>query len=489
MASFSSLGIGLGGGVDVNQLIDASKTMARLPITRPNGLNDQVKMTEAKISTYGQLKSLVATLGDAVGKLTSVTGWNGVTASSSDASFVTASAIGGTVATSFSVEVTSLAKAQTTTSNVSIPSGQQVGSGTLRLEVGKWTGAAEPYTFAPGDGTSPVDIAVGASDTLADIAGKINGAKAGVTATILSDASGERLLLRSNTTGKESGFRLSVQTDGDGAPADTAGLSRLVVGATTSEYGADAVAKVNSIEVTSSTNVFANTVAGVTFTAVKKTDTNAPITVSVAKDSSAVKTNLENFVKAYNAVNQALSQLTAYDQGTKTTGLLQGDTTAVALQNTLRMAIQSVATGTGTGGLRSLSDVGVMVSKGTGILPTGDLELDASKLDKAMADPDAVKALFRGPDGGSLTDGVAGKIKAATDGLLSGSGFFASKDKLLQKTLSNVQKEISRVEDRADSVEKNLKVRYTALDSQMSRLNALNAYVTQQVSTWNKSSG
>lgn len=485
MAGFSSLGIGLGGGVDVNKLIDASKETARLPITRRNGLTDQVKMAEAKISTYGQIKSLVATLDDTVSKLTSVTGWNAVTATSSDSAFVTASAVGGTVATSFSVEVQGLAKAQNTTSAGLTPPALPVGAGTLRLEVGgKWS--ADRSTFDLAAGKSPVDIDISATDKLSDVASKINGAKAGVTATIVSDASGERLLLRSNATGEESGFRMTVKTDADGNAADTAGLSRLVVGATT-EYGANARAKVNGIDVTSSSNVFANTVAGVTFTAVK--ETTAPITVTVAKDSSAVKANLENFVKAYNAVNQALNQITAYDKDTQTAGLLQGDTTAVALQNTLRMAIQSVAGGSGNGGLRSLSDVGVMVSKGTGVRPTGDLELDTKKLETALADPDAVKALFRGPDGGSLTDGVAGKIKAATDSLLSGDGFFASKDKLLKKTLDNVQKEITRVEDRADSVEKNLKVRYTALDTQMSRLNALNAYVAQQVTTWNKSSG
>lgn len=485
MASFSSIGIGLGGDVNVNKLIDSSKEMARLPITRPNGLNDQVKMTEAKISTYGQIKSLVATLDDTVSKLTSVTGWNAVTASSSDSAFVTASAVGGTVATSFSVEVQGLAKAQNTTSAGLTPPALPVGAGTLRLEVGgKWS--ADRSTFDLAAGKSPVDIDISATDKLSDVASKINGAKAGVTATIVSDASGERLLLRSKATGEESGFRMTVKTDADGNAADTAGLSRLVAGATT-EYGANARAKVNGIDVTSSSNVFANTVAGVTFTAVK--ETTAPITVTVAKDSSAVKANLENFVKAYNAVNQALNQLTAYDKDTQTAGLLQGDTTAVALQNTLRMAIQSVAGGSGNGGLRSLSDVGVMVSKGTGVRPTGDLELDTKKLETALADPDAVKALFRGPDGGSLTDGVAGKIKAATGSLLSGDGFFASKDKLLKKTLDNVQKEITRVEDRADSVEKNLKVRYTALDTQMSRLNALNAYVAQQVTTWNKSSG
>ena len=41
--------------------------------------------------------------------------------------------------------------------------------------------------------------------------------------------------------------------------------------------------------------------------------------------------------------------------------------------------------------------------------------------------------------------------------------------------------------DRADSTETLLKARYTALDSQMSKLTALNAYISQQVTTWNKS--
>lgn len=478
MASFSSIGVGLGGSVDVNKLIEASKDIARLPITSPNGLNTQVKMTEAKISTFGQIKSLVATLADAASKLTSVTGWNAVKATSSDTAFITASAVGGTVATSFSVEVQKLAKVQNTTSAALSPSGLPLGAGTLRLEVGKWD---DPSTFNAGDGKSPVDIDIGVNDKLSDIAGKINGAKAGVTATIVSDASGERLLLRSNTTGEESGFRVSV-TDADGDNTDAAGLSRLVAGATT-DYAANARAKINDIEVTSSTNTFANTVAGVTFNAVK--ETTAPITVTVAQDTSAVKQNLESFVKAYNAANQALNQITGYESETKVAGLLQGDSTAVALQNTLRKVLQSVAGG-GAGGLRSLSDVGIGVSRGAGVRPTGDLEFNADKFNTAMNNPDAVKALFRGPEGGSLGDGIGSKIKATMDSLVSGDGFFASKDKLLKQALANTQKEIQRVEDRAGGVEKNLKARYTALDTQMSTLNALNAYIAQQVTTWNK---
>lgn len=481
MASFSSLGVGLGGGVDVNKLIQSSVDIARLPITKTNGLTDQHKLVEAKISTFGQIKSLVSTLSDAVGKLTSITGWNAVGVTSSNTSAITASAVGGTIATSFSVEVQGLAKAQNTTSAALQPAGLPVGAGTLRLEVGKWSDAS---TFAPGLGT-PADITVSATDKLSDIAGKINGANAGVTATILSDASGERLLLRSKATGEDAGFRVSV-TDVDGNNTDALGLSRLVAGSTT-DYAANAKATVNGIAVTSATNTFTNTVAGVTFNALQVTA--APVEIAVTKDATAVKQNIDDFVKAYNSVNQALNQITSYDKDTKAAGLLQGDSTAVGLQNTLRAALQSVASGSG-GTLKTLSDVGITLARGADVFkPTGDLAVDTTKLNKALEDPDAMKAFFRGANGGSVSDGVAGKIRAVTDKLLASTGYFASKDKLLQNALKLNEKEVQNVEDRATSVETGLKARYTALDSQMSKLNALNAYISQQVTTWNKTSG
>ena len=180
------------------------------------------------------------------------------------------------------------------------------------------------------DGKTAVDITVGANDTLSDIAGKINGAKAGVTATIVSDASGERLLLRSQTTGEESGFRMTV-TDADGNNADGAGLSRLMDNATTS-YAADAKATVNGIAVTSATNTFTNTVSGVTFNALK--ETTGPVEITVAGDTSKVKENLDAFVKAYNALRIQLNALTRFDTANPAnSGALAGDVSTKALMN------------------------------------------------------------------------------------------------------------------------------------------------------------
>ena len=482
MASFSSIGIGLGGNVDVNGLIKASVDAVKLPITKTNGLQQQAALTSAKVSTFGQFKSLVSTLADAASKLTSVTGWNGVKATSSNADAVSVSAVGGAAVTSFSVQVQNLAMAQSSMSAALQPTKQPVGAGTLTLATGTWAGSPKAFTAGSGEA---VNLEISATDTLADVASKINGSKAGVTATVLNDASGERLLLRSKTTGEAAGFQLSV-SDADGNLADGAGLSRLSTGMTT-EYARNANATVNGIAVSSATNAVADTVAGVTFTANKVT--TEAVTLTVEKDTSAVKKNIEAFVAAYNAVNSALNESTKYDKETQTAGLLQGDSTVLALQNTLRMALQSVNS---SGALRNLSAVGVVSAGGLGlgnVSPDGSLELNATKFNKAMEDPDAVKEFFRGPEGGRVEDGFAGKFKAMTSQLLDTDGFFASKTKLYESALKLNAKEIERITDRADRLEKSLTQRYTALDTKMASLNALNAYIAQQVTTWNKSSG
>ncbi len=150
MASFSSLGIGLGGGVNVNDLIKASVDAVKLPITRTNGLSQQAAVTNSKVSAFGQLKSLVSTLSDAANKLTSVTGWNGVAATSSSTDFVTVSAVGGAAATSFNVQVQNLAKAQSSISDSLTPAKSAVGAGTLTPHHGYLE--RQPQEFCRGRG-------------------------------------------------------------------------------------------------------------------------------------------------------------------------------------------------------------------------------------------------------------------------------------------------------------------------------------------------
>lgn len=467
MATISSVGVGTN-GLDVKNIISSLVDLEKKPL---DTLKVNAAITEAKISAFGQIKSLVSTLNEAAGRLTSVTGWNAVTASSSNEKSVSVSAIGGTQPTSFDVVINKLAKGHNTASGPITPLGTAVGGGTLKL----WAGAAAP---APAN-TPSIDIAISASDTVSDIASKINGANAGVTATVLSDASGQRLLLSSKTTGTESAFHMTVE-DNDGDHTDASGLSRLLVGSSITQAAADAEATVNGIAVTSASNSFKDTVAGVTFTALEVS--TGPVKVSVARDNTTVQSNLKTFVEAYNAVNDVLNEATKYDAANKKAGMLQGDSTTIGLQNSLRNAVQSITTGSKV--FTRLSDIGLAIQRG------GNLSIDDStKLSKALDENiEEVKNMFR-TQGTGTAGGVAVQIKALTTNLLANDGFFKSKDSSLQMALKQNAKEQARVNDKVDAFEKRITRQYNALDSKMGTLNALNAYVTQQVAAWNKSTG
>lgn len=468
MATISSPGIG--SGLDIKSIVSQLIALEKQPLT---AMKVQAATVDAKISSFGQTKSMVSALSDAASTLNSLTTFNAVATTSSNTAVATATSIGGTAVNSFSVKVDSLAKAQSTASAALLPVGGALGAGTLRLQLGRWT--VVPASFTPQVGVAPVDITVSASDTITDVASKINGAKAGVSATVLNDASGQRLLLRSTSTGEAAGFQLSVLTDADGVPTDSSGLSRAVVGTTVPQYGADAKIQINGIPVSSATNIFNDVVSGVTVTAVAPND--AAVEVTVTPDRSAVANAISKFVTAYNAINDSLNEQTKYDPATKTAGLLQGDPIAIGLQNALRGLLQSTTAGSA---YKRLADIGITQALG------GDLMVDNTKLTAALANGDEVKKLFKADNGNAATNGVAVKFKAFTAGLLSVSGLFSSTDASLKRSLAANARDQGKLNAKITRDEAALNQRYSALDVQLSSLNALNAYVVQQVTQWNK---
>lgn len=470
MATISSLGVG-SGGLDTKSIVAQLVALEKAPMA---GIQLKAATVNARISAFGQIKSLMSTLSDAASSLNSLTTFNAVTATSSDSTAVTATAIGGTTANSFSVKVDSLAKAQSTASAALLPVGGALGAGTLRLQLGKWT--VVPASFTPQAGVAAVDITVSATDTVTDIASKINGAGAGVTATVLNDVSGQRLLLRSGSTGENAGFQLTVPVDADGAPADAAGLSRLVADSSI-QYAENARIQINGIAVSSSTNKFADVVSGVTLTAVAPSSAAAQIDVGANK--SVVTDAINKFVAAYNKVNAAINELTKFDPASKATGMLQGDSTAIGLQNALRGILQSTTSGSA---YSRLADIGISQQLG------GDLEVDAVKLASALANGDEVKKLFKNDNGSALTNGVALKFANFAKGLLATDGLFSSKDASLKRSLDLNSKAQEALNAKVARVEKDLTRRYSALDVQLSSLSALSAYVSQQVVQWNKPS-
>ncbi|GKS92548.1 flagellar filament capping protein FliD [Acidovorax sp. SUPP2539] len=469
--------IGIGSGLDVETIVTKTVALEKQPLVQLQAKADTI---QTKISTFSQVKSLLSTLSDAAAKLTRDSAWNGMAVSSSNSAAVTATVSGIASASSFGVSVQQLARAQSNASTA-VAKDSVIGAGTMTIQLGTWDSTANPPTFGVGS-SKPINVSVSATDTITNIAAKINEGDAGVTATVLRDASGERLLLRSKTTGQESGFRVQVAED-PAAP----GLSKLAfdpqnspgvgLAANTIQYAQNTQAKINGISVTSKDNTFTEAIPGLTLTVSQVTTTD--VEMGVKADTATMKKNIQDFVDAYNAVNDLLGSSTKYDSESKTKGVLQGDSTAVGLQNSLRAAI-GAAVG-GTSALQTLSDIGLEVQRG------GKLTVDNTKLDNALKTPDTLKQLFASdPASGGTGTGAAVRMKSFTSGLLSLDGLMNNKSDALDLEVKRNTSDQEKVNNRAAVLEKRMRAQYTALDTQMGSLSALNSYITQQVAQWNK---
>ncbi len=474
MATISSPG--LASGIDIKGIVSQLVALERAPLQT---LQSQATSLKSKVSVYGSLKSMATALGDAADKLAKASNWSGVTATSSDSGAVGVSATGSAQRTSLSVEVQRLAKAQSTASSA-VAKDSPVGSGTLSIQLGNWASGS----FAAGSAAA-VEVNVAADDSLSDIAAKINDAEAGVSATVLRDASGERLLIRSNETGEVNGFRIQV-TDDDGNGTDANGLSRLAYdpgtasGMSLSQAGLNAQATINNVAISSANNTLSDNLPGLTLTLSK--ETTAPVEINVQTDKAAIKKNIEAFVNAYNSLNDLLATTTKYDEASKTAGTLQGDSTAVGLQNALRGMMRSV---TASSPFSRLVDVGIEAKQG------GKLSIDSAKLDEAMNDLKGLQDLFTTTGGGSggTDQGFGLKVKAFTDGLVSANGSLSTRSESLQAAIKRNDREQERVNERATRAEARFLAQYNAMDAAVGQLNSLNAFVAQQITLWNKSSG
>jgi flagellar hook-associated protein 2 len=238
---------------------------------------------------------------------------------------------------------------------------------------------------ADSDRTSGNIVIDSSNNTLQGIMDAINKGNFGVTASIVSDgstgtgATPNRLILTSTASGQNSTMKITLAGAG-GEPADPALEGLLgydpagVQSLSQKAAAADTKATVNGINVTSSSAGISGAITGVTISALKV----GSATLTVSKDTAALTTAVNGFVKAYNELNTQFTALGGYDAETKTGGPLLGDSTLRNLQADIRRQMSSSITGLQGTTLTNLGQIGISFQK------DGSLTLDTSKLGKAI---------------------------------------------------------------------------------------------------------
>jgi len=447
---------GVGSGLDVNSIVTQLGAIERQPL---KNLQTRAATFQSQLSLYGTIKSQMATLSDAATALATADKWTAQKATSSNAAAAAVTASTTATATSFGLDITQLARAQTTASmNVTAATtttpaatlGVAGQSGTLTINLGSWATGS----FVPG--TSSVGVAINGDDNLTAIAAKINAANAGISATVLRSGTQERLSFQSSTTGEANGFKI----ESDAGFAGLAALSFTSQAATatasgmqSSQTGLNAAAKINGVDIDSATNILTDVVPGLTISLAQVTTVGSPVQITVAQDKEAMQKSVQALADAYTAVNKTIADATRYVSGGES-GALQGDSTTIGLQSLMRSIIGSSSSGSS---FSRLSQIGLEQQT------DGSLKVNDAKLTTALADVGNLQKFFTTDNSSTTTNGFGLKLRDFAKGLIAFDGRVTNKATALQGSINRNSVDQDRVNERAARVETQLRRQYSAL--------------------------
>ncbi|MFD2643349.1 flagellar filament capping protein FliD [Pseudomonas japonica] len=457
MASPILPALGLGSGLDTTAIVKALVNAEKTP--KQNQLDRQTKANTASISAIGSLKSALATYKTALEKLGSSTTpqFIAYSATTSDDKTVKATAGATAVNGSYSVIVKELATASKVASQRFANSSDAISQGTLVVSQ---------------NGTN-YNVEIGAGATLQSVRDSINGSLTakGITANIINDGTGSRLVLTSTTTGAGSDISVS-------------GISELAINGTTQISGAgagfisakaqDASFSVDGMDLTSKSNKIDNAVSGLTFELVAKSATpTTATTVTVGTNNDGLKKSVQGFVDAYNAlVNtiNGMSQTPKNADGTMGTApALAGDSMVRGMLSALRNELV-VPNASGNGTLKVLSQLGINTVQSTGLL-----EFDSTKFTAAI-DTQKLGGQIQGMFSGET--GLANRMTKALEPFTATDGLLADRSKILEGAKKKLSLQQSNLDARIAAMTTSLTKKYNTMDTLVGRLNAQRDNIT-----------
>lgn len=416
-AALSSLGSS-NSGFDVTSTVNAILNADRAPeVARQAQQATLAKQTTA----INQLQAEASSLSDQLNALQDPFGaLTYVSATSSDATVLTATAAPGTATGNHTVTVKSLAVTGSSYSNTVASSSTQLGTDSFTITV---------------NGT-PTNIATGSGvNTLDQLASSINSQNLGVNASVVTDSTGSRLALVAAVSGAAADFSITNQS----------GLTF------THTAGADASLAVDGTPITSSSNTVTGAISGLTLNLTGTTPSTTSITVSLAPNATLITQAITNFVTAYNTLSSDLKSQFTYNAATGTSGALSADSTVRSLQEQL-LASSNYSSGATVAS--SLSAIGVTTNQ------DGSLSVNSAALSSAIANNfTGVASFFQGQN----ADGFASTLNNTL------SGFTDPVQGAFTVDLSSISSENTALANQNATLERYLATQQTLLTAQYSK--------------------
>lgn len=253
------------------------------------------------------------------------------------------------------------------------------GAGQLKIEDNGSTAAADLRIAGTAsedqnsiDGRASVEMTLGASDSLNDLADSLNKMGNLVQASVVNDGTGVapyRLVVSAANTGTRGA--LAIDTGGSSLDFSTLVQAQDAI----VYFGGNGTT--DGIPITSSDNQLDNVIAGTTLTLTGQSE--QAVTVTISKDTDTLAKQLSSIVDKYNDVMSHIQTLTSYNADTGQQGVLLGDSTVEQVRNSLYDMMNAIGT---NGNLnRSLTDLGFSVGQGSQLSFNQDAFLGAFNSD------------------------------------------------------------------------------------------------------------
>jgi flagellar hook-associated protein 2 len=424
--------------IDFNMILNAVMAQERTPLTR---LETQRDTLAAQNTQFATLASKLASLQTSADNLKKDDSLAFLTATSTD-SGVGVSTTTGTVAGTYDVVVTDLARAQVTPTSTEFTSLTEV------------VGTSGTVTLTPTGGGAATVINLAPSMTVQQLADAINAEEdSPASASVVQTSPGKyKLVLSGRETGTTNTFTLSTNAVSGGAG---------IAFAANSQNALDADFTVNGVRVISASNTVTNAISGVTLSLTRK-DPATTVTVKVDRDGSQSKALINKFISAYNDLQTfTKDQATAALAGRASIGR---DPLVRSLRDALRSASFAEYTG---GSMKRLAEIGV------GFDRSGKMILDSEVFDDAMATSSIdVQTLVSGASGDG---GAFGAFATMIEDYTDGGGLVATSRKRIDDLVSATNRRLDTMESQLAIRKAALQREYVAADMAMTRLKAQSA--------------
>ena len=425
--------------IDFKAITDIIIKSERQPITR---LETDKRTEQNKLTAYGSLNTSLSSLRSAFAALNTEDAYEALKATASDTSVLSATATSEATPGTFTLNVTSLARPQVTTS----AAGQFADINAAIFDSGS-------FSITQDGDTTNVNLT--GVDSLAELRDAINAQQTGVKASIINDGSGAtpfRLILTSVTPGLANAFTVSDTTKlGAGAAGAVLNLSTDA----TNGVARDTEFTYNGIAVKSSSTTVNEAIPGLTLSVLKTGSTS----VTVTDDNSSLKTKVKAAVSAFNSFNDFFGAQTKLDTTGSGRPPLASDPLLRSANRQLRAFFLSSHANSGS--LDELLDFGITLDQ------QGKLQIDDAKLDTVLSSKRADVAAFFSGD-----SGFAKKITDAIDGYTKAGGAIDSVEDRIKRNIEKYTSKIQDLEFRLSNREQQLTAEFAAADRAISQLNS-----------------